>query len=66
MTSLPVDVALAVHAHRVVAVEAGEAVGAVVDLAAARVGASGQVADEALTTVNQTFRVSFALGFANG
>ena len=62
MTALPVDVALAVHAHCVVAVEAGEAVGAVVDLAAARVGASGQVADEALSSVNQSFRV----GFANG
>ena len=38
--ALPVDVALAVHAHGVVAVEAGEAVGTVVNLAAARVGAS--------------------------
>ena len=50
-STLPVDVALAVSAHGVVAQEAGEAVDAVVDLAAAGVGAGRYVTDEGLTSV---------------
>ena len=50
---LPVDVALAIPAHCVVALEAREAVGAVVGLAAAGVGAGRDVADEALASVEK-------------
>ena len=50
LVALPVNVALAVAAHCVVAQEAGEAVDTVVGLAAAGVGASRDVADEALAS----------------
>ena len=50
---VPVNIALAVPAHGVVALEAGEAVGAVVGLAQARVRARRDVADEALASVEK-------------
>ena len=51
LSTQPVDVALAVPAHGVVAQEAGEAVDAVVDLAAAGVGAGRYVTDESLSSI---------------
>ena len=51
---LPVDVAIAVAAHCVVALEAREAVGAVVGLAAAGVRAARDVADETLASVDNS------------